>query len=96
MVISQHITDTINKVGEACEPNDNPCEMRSIMPEGLVSDPICGSDGKSYTNPLALMCAILSEPSEYRQCVSLIKNVVIIAVITSLSELVSQSVQFSD
>ncbi|KAJ9584582.1 hypothetical protein L9F63_021074, partial [Diploptera punctata] len=53
---------TINKVGEACEPKDSPCEILRTMPEGLISDPICGSDGKSYANSLALMCAILSEP----------------------------------
>ncbi|PSN55257.1 hypothetical protein C0J52_05837 [Blattella germanica] len=56
--------DTIKRVGAACEQSDSPCEKLRVAPEALVSDPICGSDGTSYANPLALMCAIMSEPSK--------------------------------
>ncbi|XP_069688199.1 serine protease inhibitor dipetalogastin-like [Periplaneta americana] len=53
---------TIIKVGASCEKRDSPCEKLQVLPEALQADPICGSDGTSYINPLALMCAMTTEP----------------------------------
>jgi len=59
-------TDTIIRIGIPCHRSDSPCEKLQALPEALVADPICGSDGVSYANPLALMCAMTNDPSRYK------------------------------
>jgi hypothetical protein len=57
-------TDTIVRIGVPCDRTDSPCEKLQVLPEALVADPICGSDGVTYSNSLALMCAMTTDPSE--------------------------------
>nr|CAD7432137.1 unnamed protein product [Timema monikensis] len=45
-----------------CQSIDAPCERLRSSQEGLLSQPLCASDGSSYVNSLALMCAITSQP----------------------------------
>jgi hypothetical protein len=59
-------TDTIVRIGASCDQSDSPCEKLQVLPEALLADPICGSDGVSYANPLALMCAMTIDPSKYK------------------------------
>ncbi|XP_023717613.1 serine protease inhibitor dipetalogastin isoform X2 [Cryptotermes secundus] len=53
---------TIVRIGVPCDRSDSPCEKLQLLPEALAADPICGSDGVSYANPLALMCAMITDP----------------------------------
>ena len=55
--------DSIVRIGAPCDRSDSPCEKLQVFSEALVADPICGSDGISYANPQALMCAMTTEPS---------------------------------
>ncbi|KDR09778.1 Serine protease inhibitor dipetalogastin [Zootermopsis nevadensis] len=52
---------TIIRIGVPCHRSDSPCEKLQVLPEALVADPICGSDGVSYANPLSLMCAMMAD-----------------------------------
>jgi hypothetical protein len=56
--------DSIVRIGAPCDRRDSPCEKLQVLSEALVADPICGSDGISYANPMALMCAMITEPSK--------------------------------
>ncbi|XP_049771040.1 serine protease inhibitor dipetalogastin-like [Schistocerca cancellata] len=49
---------SITKVGIPCDSSDHPCERLRLVPEALQAAPVCGSDGLTYGNPLALMCAM--------------------------------------
>jgi hypothetical protein len=57
--------DSIIRIGAPCDRSDSPCEKLQVLSEALVADPICGSDGISYANPLALMCSMITKPSKY-------------------------------
>ncbi|XP_068081849.1 serine protease inhibitor dipetalogastin-like [Anabrus simplex] len=57
---------SIVRLGFPCDASDNPCERLRLIPEALSTDPICGSDGVTYANPLALMCA-LSRDNDLRR-----------------------------
>nr|CAD7447294.1 unnamed protein product [Timema bartmani] len=56
------VTDYITQWHAPCQSIDAPCERLRSSQEGLLSQPLCASDGSSYVNSLALMCAITSQP----------------------------------
>lgn len=58
--------DSIVRIGAPCDRSDNPCEKLQVLSEALEADPICGSDGISYANPLALMCSMTTDPSKFK------------------------------
>ncbi|KAJ8894119.1 hypothetical protein PR048_006729 [Dryococelus australis] len=58
--------DHVTRWHAPCDAEDAPCDRLRESDETLVSSPLCGSDGNSYANPLAFMCAISAQASEYR------------------------------